>query len=159
MALSPSRSPDNSLGRNPTRRASERMWGKKRERYVFRKRSRRGPISGLLVGALILVGLAWFIPWQALSLVSVQDMLKSEASTDQVEQAPTEDEPNQLDTTQDQPEQVGTSAQSTNEATLEAPPDGEVATNRLPSPSPPAAQLSPPPQAPSTPRLQGAPQN
>jgi hypothetical protein len=136
------------------------MWGKKRERYVFRKRSRRGPISGLLVGTLILVGLVWFVPWQTFSLVGVQDMLKSETSTDQAEQAPVENEPKQPDTTQDQAEQVSTSDQPTNEALLEgAPPSGEVATNSLPSPSPPAAQLSPPPQAPSTPGLEGAPQN
>jgi hypothetical protein len=135
------------------------MWGKKRERYVFRKRSRRGRIPGLLVGTLLLVGLVWFIPWQTLSLVSIQDMLKSEASKDQPEQAPAEDEPKQQDT-QDQSEQVGTSDQPTNEAILEgAPPSGEVATDSLPSPSPPAAQLSPSPQVPSTPGLEGAPQN
>jgi cytoskeletal protein RodZ len=164
--LRPSRSPDNSLGRNPTRRASERMWSKKRQRYVFRKRSRWGRLPGLLIGTLLLVGLVWFIPWQTLSLVGVQDMLKSEASQDQPkqtpaedEQAPAEDEPKQPDT-QDQSEQAGTSDQPTNEATLvEAPPNGEGATNNLPSPSPPAVQLSPPPQTPSTPRLEEAPQN
>src|SRR3712207_6298579 len=146
MALRPSRSPDNSLGRNPTRRASERMWGKKRERYVFRKRSRRGRISGLLVGTLILVGLVWFLPWQTFPLMGIQDMLKSESSTDQPEQAPAEAEHKQPDTqdqaTQDQAEQGSTSDQPSNEATLEgAPPSGEVATISPPSPSPPAAQL------------------
>ena len=68
------------------------MWSKKRQRYVFRKRSRRGLISGLLVGTLLVVGLAWFMPWQTLSLAGVQDMLRLEASRDQPEQAPAEDE-------------------------------------------------------------------
>lgn len=140
------------------------MWGKKRERYVFRKRSRRGRISGLLVGTLILVGLVWFLPWQTSPLMGIQDMLKSESSRDQPEQAPAEAEHKQPDTqdqaTQNQAEQGGTSDQPLNEATLEgAPPSGEVATISPPSPSPPAAQLSPPPQAPSTPGLEGAPQN
>src|SRR5215207_9505540 len=121
--LRPSRSPNNSLGRNPTRRASERMWSKKRQRYVFRKRSRRGLILGLLVGTLLVVGLVWFMPLQTLSLAGVQDMLRLEASKDQPEQAPVEDEqapaedePEQPDT-QDPPEQAGTSDQPTNEAT------------------------------------------
>jgi hypothetical protein len=150
------------------------MWSKKRQRYVFRKRSRRGLISGLLVGTLLVVGLAWFMPWQTLSLAGVQDMLRLEASKDQPEQAPAEDEqapaedeqapaedePEQPNP-QEQPEQAGTSDQPTNEATLEgAPPNGEGATNNLPSPSPPAAvQISPPPQSPSTPRAEEAPQN
>src|SRR5215207_3608057 len=135
------------------------MWSKKRQRYVFRKRSRRGLISGLLVGTLLVVGLAWFMPWQTLSLAGVQDMLRLEASKDQPEQALAEDEPEQPDT-QEQPEQAGTSDQPTNEATPKgAPTNGEGATNNLPSPSPPAVQLSPPPQTPSTPRLEEAPQN
>src|SRR5919112_3685048 len=142
------------------------MWSKKRQRYVFRKRSRRGLISGLLVGTLLVVGLAWFMPWQTLSLAGVQDMLRLEASKDQPEQAPAEDEqafaedePEQPDT-QEQPEQAGTSDQPTNEATPKGTPtNGEGATNNLPSPSPPAVQLSPPPQTPSTPRLEEAPQN
>src|SRR5215212_9325573 len=103
------------------------MWSKKRQRYVFRKRSRRGLISGLLVSTLLVVGLAWFMPWQTLSLAGVQDMLRLEASKDQPEQAPAEDEqapaedePEQPDT-QEQPEQApeqaGTSDQPTNEAT------------------------------------------
>jgi predicted nucleic acid-binding Zn ribbon protein len=33
------------------------MWGNKRQRYVFRKRSKRGQILWLLIGTLILVGL------------------------------------------------------------------------------------------------------
>ena len=150
------------------------MWSKKRQRYVFRKRSRRGLILGLLVGTLLVVGLVWFMPLQTLSLAGVQDMLRLEASKDQPEQAPAEDEqapvedeqapaedePEQPDT-QDPPEQAGTSDQPTNEATLEgAPTNGEGARDNLPSPSPPAAvQLSPPPQSPSTPRAEEAPQN
>ena len=156
------------------------MWSKKRQRYVFRKRSRRGLISGLLVSTLLIVGLAWFMPWQTLSLAGVQDILRLEASKDQPEQAPAEDEqapvedeqapvedeqalaedePEQPDT-QEQPEQAGTSDQPTNEAIPKgAPTNGEGATNNLPSPSPPAVQLSPPPQTPSTPRLEEAPQN
>jgi archaellum component FlaD/FlaE len=110
------------------------------------------------------------MPWQTLSLAGVQDILRLEASKDQPEQAPAEDEqapaedeqapvedeqapvedePEQPDT-QEQPEQAGTSDQPTNEA---------IPTNNLPSPSPPAVQLSPPPQTPSTPRLEEAPQN
>src|SRR5215212_4338689 len=126
------------------------MWSKKRQRYVFRKRSRRGLISGLLVGTLLVVGLAWVMPWQTLSLAGVQDMLRLEASKDQPEQAPVEDEqalaedeqalaedeqalaedePEQPDT-QEQPEQAGTSDQPTNEAIPKgAPTNGEGATN------------------------------
>src|SRR5215213_11015278 len=127
------------------------MWSKKRQRYVFRKRSRRGLISGLLVSTLLVVGLAWFMPWQTLSLAGVQDILRLEASKDQPEQAPAEDEqappaedeqapvedeqapvedePEQPDT-QEQPEQAGTSDQPTNEAIPKgAPTNGEGATN------------------------------
>ena len=149
------------------------MWSKKRQRYVFRKRSRRGRIIGLLVVTLIVVGLVWFIPWQTLSLVGVQDMLILEASNDQPEQAPAEDEQAPAEDeqasaddalkqpdTQDQPEQAGTSNQPTNEATLEgARPNAEGATNNLPPPSPPAVQVSPPPQTPSTSRLVEPPQS
>ena len=124
------------------------MWGNKRQRYVFRKRNKRGRILWLLIGTLILVGLVWFIPWQTLSPVDVEDALKSEASVkDQPDQASVEDQPGQ-----EQPEQGGTSDKPRNEATLErTPPKEEGASNNLPSSSlPPAAELSPLPQAPST---------
>jgi hypothetical protein len=135
------------------------MWSKKRQRYVFRKRSRRGRIFWLLVGTLMLVGLFWFIPWQTLSSVEIQDTLKSVASKDQPEQAPVEDQPGQADT-QDQPEQGSTSDLPRNEAALEGtPPKEERASNVPVSPSPPAAQLSPPPQAPSTPGVEEVPRN
>src|SRR5215208_5931863 len=115
------------------------MWSKKRQRYVFRKRSRRGLISGLLVGTLLVVGLAWFMPWQTLSLAWVQDMLRLEASKDQPElapaegeqtpaedeQAPAEEEPEQP-YPEEQPEQAGTSDQPTNKTSQErAQPNGE----------------------------------
>ena len=144
------------------------MWGNKRQRYVFRKRSKRGRILWLLIGTLILVGLVWFIPWQTLSPVDVEDTLKSEASVkdqpgqasveDQPGQAPAEDQPEQADT-QEQPEQGGISGQPRNEAALErTPPKEEGAPNNLPSPSlPTAAQLSPPPQAPATARVKEVP--
>ncbi len=135
------------------------MWSKKRQRYVFRRRSRRGRIFWLLVGTLMLVGLFWFIPWQTLSSVEIPDTLKSVASKDQPEQAPVEDQPGQADT-QDQPEQGGTSDLPRNEAALEeTPPKEERASNVPVSPSPPAAQLSPPPQAPSTPGVEEVPRN
>src|SRR5918997_4946898 len=135
------------------------MWSKKRQRYVFRKRSRRGRIFWLLVGTLMLVGLFWFIPWQTLSSVEIQDTLKSVASKDQPEQAPVEDQPEQADI-QDQPEQGSTSDLPRNEAALEGtPPKEERASNVPVSPSPPAAQLSPPPQAPSTPGVEEVPRN
>jgi hypothetical protein len=96
------------------------MWGNKRQRYVFRKRSKRGRILWLLIGTLILVGLVWFIPWQTLSPVDVEDTLKSEASVkDQPGQASVEDQPEQADT-QEQPEQGGISGQPRNEAALES---------------------------------------
>ena len=134
------------------------MWTKKRQRYVFRKRSRRGRIFWLLVGTLMLVGLFWFIPWQTLSSVEIPDTLRSVASKDQPEQAPVEDQPEQADT-QDQPEQGSTSDLPRNEAALEGtPPKEERASNVPVSPSPPAAQLSPP-QAPSTPGVEEVPWN
>ena len=126
------------------------MWSKKRQRYVFRKRSRRGRIFWLLVGTLMLVGLFWFIPWQTLSSVEIQDTLTSVASKDQPEQAPVED----------QPEQGSTSDLPRNEAALEGTPPKEERASIAPvSPSPPAAQLSPPPQAPSTPGVEPVPPN
>ena len=144
------------------------MWGKKRERYVFRKRSRRGRIFWLLVGTLMLVGLFWFIPWQTLSSVEILDTLKSVASRDQPEQAPVEDQPEQ-DVAEDQPEQADTQdppEQGTttdlprNEAALEGTPSREERASNAPvSPSPAAAQLSPPPQAPSTPAVEPVPPN
>jgi cytoskeletal protein RodZ len=135
------------------------MWSKKRQRYVFRKRNRRGRILWLLVGTLMLVGLLWFIPWQTLSSVEIPDTLRSVASKDQPEQAPVEDQPEQADT-QDQPEQGSTSDLPRNEAALEGtPPKEERASNVPVSPSPPAAQLSPPPQAPSTPGVEEVPRN
>ena len=139
------------------------MWSKKRQRNVFRKRSKRGRILWLFVGTIILVGLVWFIPWQTLSSVGIQDTLKSETSKDQPEQCPVEDQPEQPDT-EGQPEQRGTSDQPRNEAALEGtPPKEEGAPNNLPSPSlPPPAQLSPPPQAPSptsTPGVEEVPRN
>ena len=135
------------------------MWSKKRQRYVFRKRSRRGRIFWLLVGTLMLVGLFWFIPWQTLSSVEIPDTLKSVASKDQPEQAPVEDQPEQADM-QDQPEQESKSDLPRNEAALEGtPPKEERASNVAVSPSPPAAQLSPPPQAPSTPGVEEVPRN
>jgi cytoskeletal protein RodZ len=145
------------------------MWGNKRQRYVFRKRSKRGRILWLLIGTLILVGLVWFIPWQTLLPVDVEDTLKSEASVkdqpghasveDQPGQAPAEDQPEQADT-QDQPEQGSTSDLPRNEAALEGtPPKEERASNVPVSPSPPAAQFSPPPQAPSTPGVEEVPWN
>jgi cytoskeletal protein RodZ len=153
------------------------MWSKKRQRYVFRKRSRRGRILWLLVGTLMLVGLLWFIPWQTLSSVEIPDTLRSVASKDQPEQAPVEDQPEQAPVedqpeqapvedqpeqadTQDQPEQGSTSDLPRNEAALEGtPPKEERASNVPVSPSPPAAQLSPPPQAPSTPGVEEVPRN
>ena len=144
------------------------MWGNKRQRYVFRKRSKRGRILWLLIGTLILVGLVWFIPWQTLSPVDVEDTLKSEASVkdqpgqasveDQPGQAPAEDQPEQAGT-QEQPEQGGISGQPRNEAALErTPPKEEGAPNNLPSPSlPTAGQRSPPPQAPATARVKEVP--
>lgn len=137
------------------------MWGNKRQRYVFRKRSKRGRILWLLIGTLILVGLVWFIPWQMLLPVDVEDTLKSEASVkDQPGHASVEDQPEQADT-QEQPEQGGTSDQPRNDAALErTPPKEEGAPNNLPSPSlPTAAQRSPPPQAPSTARVKEVPQD
>jgi len=146
------------------------MWVNKRQRYVFRKRSKWGRILWLLIGTLILVGSVWFIPWQTLSPVDVEDTLKSEAPVkaqpeqasveDQPGQAPAEDQPEQADT-QEQPEQGGTSGQPRNEAALErTPPKEEGAPNNSPSPSlPTAAQLSPPPQAPSTARVKEVPQD
>lgn len=143
------------------------MWGKKRQRYVFRKHSRRGRVLWLVVGTLLIVGSVWFIPWQALSPVEILDTLKSEASKneseqasveDQPEQAIAEDQPEQPDT-QDEPEQEDISEQLVKEAVLEeTPPKEGDAPNNLPSPSSPsaaaqAAQLSPPPQAPSTPGM------
>src|SRR5918995_1794495 len=132
--------------------ASESMWSKKRQRNVFRKRSKRGRILWLFVGTIILVGLVWFIPWQTLSSLGIQDTLKSETSKDQPEQSPVEDQPDQTPTedkpeqpdTEGQPEQRGTSDQPRNEVALEAtPPKEEGEPNNLPSPSlPPAAQLS-----------------
>src|SRR5215204_6402539 len=127
------------------------MWSKKRQRYVFRKRSRRGRIFWLLAGTLMLIGLLWFIPWQTLSSVEIQDTLKSVALEDQPEQAPT----------QDQPEQGSASDLPRNEAALEGnPPKEERASNVPVSPSP-AAQLSPPPppQTPSTPGVEEVPRN
>src|ERR671921_323071 len=144
------------------------MWSKKRQRYVFRKRSRRGRIFWLLVGTLMLVGLFWFIPWQTLSSIEIQDALKSVVSKDQPDQAPVEDQPEQdiaedqpeQADTQDQPEQGSTSDLPRNEAALEGtPPKEERASNVPVSPSPPAAQLSPPPQAPSTPGVEEVPRN
>jgi hypothetical protein len=124
----------------------------------------------LLIGTLILVGLVWFIRWQTLSPVDVEDVLKSEASVkDQPEQASVEDQPGQvpaedepeLADTQEQPEQEGTSDKPINEAALERTPlKEEGAPNNLPSPSlPTAAQLSPPPQAPSTAGVKEVPQD
>jgi hypothetical protein len=134
------------------------MWSKKRQRYVFRKRSRRGRILWLVVGTLMLVGLFWFIPWQTLSSVEIPDTLKSVASKDQPEQAPVEDQPEQADM-QDQPEQESKSDLPRNDAALEGtPPKEERASNVPVSPSP-AAQLSPPPQAPSTPGVEEVPRN
>src|SRR5918997_814923 len=135
------------------------MWSKKRQRYVFRKRNRRGRIFWLLVGTLMLVGLFWFIPWQTLSSVEIQDTLKSVASKDQPEQAPVEDQPEQ-DIAEDQPEQDSTSDLPRNEAALEGTPSKEERASNAPVfPSPPAAQLSPPPQAPSTPAVEPVPPN
>src|SRR5918994_397296 len=134
------------------------MWSKKRQRYVFRKRSRWGRILWLVVGTLMLVGLFWFIPWQTLSSVEILDTLKSVASKDQPEQAPVEDQPEQADM-QDQPEQESKSDLPRNDAALEGtPPKEERASNVPVSPSP-AAQLSPPPQAPSTPGVEEVPRN
>jgi hypothetical protein len=144
------------------------MWSKKRQRYVFRKRSRRGRIFWLLVGTLMLVGLFWFIPWQTLSSVEILDTLKSVASRDQPEQAPVEDQPEQ-DIAEDQPEQADTQDQpgqgSTtdlprNEAALEGTPSKEERASNAPvSSSPAAAQLSPPPQTPSIPAVEPVPPN
>ena len=127
------------------------MWGKKRQRYVFRKHSRRGRVLWPVVGTLILVGLVWFIPWQAISSVGVGDTLRSEAAEDQIEQGHVVDQTEQPDE-QDQPEQEDISEQPVREADVEGTPlKEEEPQNNLPSPSPPAtAQLSPPSQAPST---------
>src|SRR5918994_6070653 len=134
------------------------MWSKKRQRYVFRKRSRWGRILWRVVGTLMLVGLFWFIPWQTLSSVEIPDTLKSVASKDQPEQAPVEDQPEQADM-QDQPEQESKSDLPRNDAALEGtPPKEERASNVPVSPSR-AAQLSPPPQAPSTPGVEEVPWN
>ena len=156
------------------------MWGKKRNRYVFRKHSRRGRVLWLVVGTLILMGSVWFIPWQAISSVGVLDRLRSETAEDQSEQAPVEDQPEQASAedqseqasaedqseqpdAQDRPEQADISKQPSKEADLEGtPPKEEGAPNNLPSPSPPAAQaaqLSPPPQAPSVPGMREVPQD
>jgi septal ring-binding cell division protein DamX len=149
------------------------MWGKKRQRYVFRKHSRRGRVLWPVVCTLILVGLMWFIPWQSLSSVGILDTLRSEAAEDQSEQAPLEDQTEQAsaeDQTeqpdeQDQPEQEDTSEQSVREADVEGTPlKEEEPQNILTSPSPPATataqavQLSPP-QTPSTPRIREVPQD
>ena len=156
------------------------MWGKKRQRYVFRKHSRRGRVLWPVVGTLILVGLMWLIPWQSLSSVGILDTLRSEAAEDlseqapledqteqasaedQAEQAPVEDQPEQTDT-QDQPEQASISEQPVREADVEGTPlKEEEPQNNLTSPSPPATaqavQLSPP-QTPSTPRIREVPQD
>lgn len=156
------------------------MWFKKRQRYVFRKHSRRGRVLWPVVGTLILVGLVWLIPWQAISSVGVGDTLRSEAAEDQSEQGPVVDQPEQssaedqseqasaegqsehpdaqdqteqLDA-QNQPEQADISEQPSKEADLgETPPKAGGAQNNLTSLSSPpaqAAQLSPPSQAPST---------
>src|SRR5829696_2172606 len=154
------------------------MWSKKRQRYVFRKRSRRGRIFWLLAGTLMLIGLLWFIPWQTLSSVEIQDTLKSVALTDQPEQAPVEDQPEQADTqdqpeqavaedqpeqadTQDQPEQGSASDLPRNEAALEGTPPREERASNVPVSPSPAAQLSPPPppQTPSTPGAEEVPRN
>ena len=101
------------------------MWSKKRQRYVFRKRSRRGRIFWLLVGTLMLVGLFWFIPWQTLSSVEIQDTLKSVASKDQPEQAPVEDQPEQ-DIAEDQPEQADTQDQPGQDSTSDLSKGAQV---------------------------------
>jgi cytoskeletal protein RodZ len=139
------------------------MWGKKRQRYMFRKHSRRGRVLWLVVGTLLIVGSVWFIPWQALSPVRIVDTLKSEAPKNESKQAIAEDQPEQSDT-QDEPEQEDISDQPRKEAALEGtPPKEGDAPNNLLSPSSPsaaaqAAQLSPSPQAPSTPEVREVPQ-
>ncbi len=147
------------------------MWGKKRQRYVFRKHSRRGRVLWPVVGTLILVGLVWLIPWQSLSSVGILDTLRSEAAEDQSEQGPVVDQTEQAsaeDQTeqpdeQDQPEQENISEQPVREADVKGTPlKEEEPQNNLTSPSPPATaqavQLSPP-QNPSTPRIREVPQD
>src|SRR5829696_62584 len=124
------------------------MW-RKRPRYVFRKRSRRGRLLWLGTGILVVLGLVWLIPWLSLFSENVEDVPKAEFSKDQPEQASVEDQPKQPATSH-QPEQDTTKDQPKDEKRLEnAPPEKEEIPNNLPSPSPPPVQPpSPPTQSP-----------
>src|SRR5919112_4444986 len=135
------------------------MWTK-RQRYVFRKRSIQDRVLWPIVGILVIVGLFWFLPWQSLSPEAVEDTPESVASKDQSEQASAEDKPEQADNEEskrDRPEQETSSDRPKDEsAPEETPPEEEGASNDLSPPSlPPAAQLFPPPQAPSPPATLG----
>ena len=111
------------------------MWGRKRQRYVFRKHSRRDRVLWPVVGTLILVGLMWLLPWQSLSSVGILDTLRSVAAEDQSEQGPVVDQTEQASAedqteqpdeqdqpVQDQPEQEDISEQPVREADVEGTP-------------------------------------
>ena len=129
------------------RGGSERVW-RKRQHYVFRKRSMGRRILWPGIGILVILGLIWLIPWLTLSSVDVEDAAKVEASKDQLKQAAREDQPEQ-ETKRDQlideqaleggstspPKEIGISSNS-------QPPS---ASTQL---SPPVAQTSPAPSPP-----------
>ncbi len=127
------------------------MW-RKRRRYVFRKRSRRGRILPMVVvGALVLVGLIWLAPGLALFSVDVD---APEDPKDQTEQAPAEDQQPEQASTNDQPEQETIRDQPEDEkAPKDTPPPPKVegASDNLPAPSPPPAAQPPSSPAPLSP--------
>lgn len=150
--------------KEPDKRASKRVW-RKRQRYVFRKRSMRGRALRLVIGVLVVMGLIWLMPWSTLSSVDVDEpeVDTSEGSEDLPEQAAIDEQPEQ-ESAEDRP-------QDENAPQEDAPPpeeEEEGASNNPPPPSSPSvrppssstAQPSlPPPSPPSPPRVEEVSEN
>ena len=135
------------------------MW-RKRQHYVFRKRSMSRRVLWPGIGILVASGLIWLIPWPTLSSVDVEDAARVEASKDQLDQAASEDQPEQ-ETKRDQPKD-----EQALEGNPPPPKEIEISSNSLPPSastqlSPPVAQTpsvpSPPPPSPS--RVEQVPKN
>lgn len=115
------------------------MW-RKRQRYIFMKRSERARTVWLLTGFLVIIGLIWFIAQLALFTENVETA-KVEASRDQPEQTPAEEQPGPQTTE----EQTG----GTEAAKDTIPSKEEEGSKPLPIPALPAQPTPPSGAAPS----------
>jgi hypothetical protein len=115
---------------------------RRRQRYVFRKRSIRERTLGPAIGLLIVVaGLVLFVPWLTLSSAD-EEAPKVEDSKDQTEQPSTEDQPEQEPETNRLEDEIARDV---------APSEEGGASNESLPPSPFQPLPPPPVQAPSLP--------